>query len=294
VQHWRNSITLWEHALAVTRGSYRAHANLGATLFDQRRFRDAVPQLRAAVALDARDPELHLLLGQSLLVQNQLDEAVDVLEQSVRLAPDFVPAHFKLAQALHLLGRLDEARQHYALAARLQPTHSEAQLNLGRIDLDRGEFDSARAHFQLALRFNRSDPRAHAGLGQSYLHGAQGRWKEALVHLEDAVKLKPDALEHRRDLAFALYQLGRTGDAEAEYAETLRREPDWPHQAGAVAWEQATHPEARRRSGWEAWRRAQQACQAVGFRDPGRGRPLRRGRADRPARPGAGSRRWPG
>ena len=49
IQYWRNSETLFRHALDVTSGNYLAHHNLGVALADEGRFPEAIEQYQAAL-----------------------------------------------------------------------------------------------------------------------------------------------------------------------------------------------------------------------------------------------------
>jgi protein O-mannosyl-transferase len=75
VQTWRNSETLWRHAIAVD------------------------PQLAFA----------HELLGMHLASNGRMDEAVREMRIAVELEPDSHECHFRLATLLRELGRIDEA-----------------------------------------------------------------------------------------------------------------------------------------------------------------------------------------
>jgi hypothetical protein len=52
IQYWRNSETLFRHALEVTDGNYLAHHNLGVALADEGRFPEAIQQYRAALLIE--------------------------------------------------------------------------------------------------------------------------------------------------------------------------------------------------------------------------------------------------
>jgi tetratricopeptide (TPR) repeat protein len=51
VRHWRNSVTLFEHALEVTEGNFVAYNQLGAALYYQGRYEDALTRFRRALEI---------------------------------------------------------------------------------------------------------------------------------------------------------------------------------------------------------------------------------------------------
>src|SRR6185503_15774025 len=49
IAHWKNTETLFRHALLVTQGNYLAHCDLGAALEKQNRLAEAADELRQAL-----------------------------------------------------------------------------------------------------------------------------------------------------------------------------------------------------------------------------------------------------
>src|SRR4029077_2010732 len=84
--YWRNSETLWHHALAVTQDNDVAHTNLGILLMDRREFDDALANFQSALEIRLKsaqaagshyDLSLALIqgdIGNVLAQKGQLDE----------------------------------------------------------------------------------------------------------------------------------------------------------------------------------------------------------------------------
>ena len=71
---WRDSETLFRHAIAVTDSAYM-RANLGTTLIEQGHYDEAEPEMQAAVRLDPSEPGYHQDLALILSHAGRLDEA---------------------------------------------------------------------------------------------------------------------------------------------------------------------------------------------------------------------------
>jgi len=94
--YWRDSISLWEHALAVTPDNQTAHQNLAAALWSKGKTTDARTHSRAAAIAHARttlkdypfDVPTHNDLG-VLLVQNRdVRAGIEQWEISLQIDPD--------------------------------------------------------------------------------------------------------------------------------------------------------------------------------------------------------------
>ncbi len=148
---WRDSETLWTHALACTSQNCLAHNSLGMALDSQGRSDEAMAQYQKA--LEIKPNYIHALnnLGVAFARLNRLDEAMAQYQKAVQLQPDYVEAHYNLGNALAKRGRMDEARAHYQQAVDIKPDYLKAHYNLGGVLAARGRLDEAVAHYRQAL-----------------------------------------------------------------------------------------------------------------------------------------------
>jgi tetratricopeptide (TPR) repeat protein len=131
VGYWRNSKTLFRHALAVTNDNKIVDNNLGNYLMDSGRLSEALPYLETAVRID---PEFALArnnLGIALGKMGRLPEAIAQLQIAVRLSPDAPDPHTNLGTALAQAGRLPEAATEFEAALRMDPNDPVVQCDLG-------------------------------------------------------------------------------------------------------------------------------------------------------------------
>ncbi len=106
---WRDSETLFRHALAVTRDNATANLDLGVALLRERRLDEAQPFLETAVRLCPESPKAQFDMGTLYFARNRFTDAVRSYEQGLRRMPNDPVAHFSLGIALHKTGHLDEA-----------------------------------------------------------------------------------------------------------------------------------------------------------------------------------------
>jgi len=94
--YWKNSETLWTHALDCTTGNYVAHNSLGNAL------------------------------GQ----MGRVEEAISHYQTALEIKPDYAEAHANLGSVLDQKGRVDEAEAQFQKALQIEPSNPAFQNNL--------------------------------------------------------------------------------------------------------------------------------------------------------------------
>ncbi len=87
VGHWRNTETLFAHALEVTDKNYIAHNNYGLALLEERRLKDAGHHFQQAVELYPKYLKGNYNLGISLEGRQRYDEAIAAYRQCLQIDP---------------------------------------------------------------------------------------------------------------------------------------------------------------------------------------------------------------
>jgi len=198
VAHWRDSESLWTHALAVTTGTARAHNNLANAVADKGRVDEAIAHYEEALRLRPEFAEAHNNLGNALARQDRKAEAIEHYRTALRLRPDYAMAHNGLASALDDTGHTDEAIDHYREALRLSPGFAEVHNNLGAALLGRGQIDEALSEFLAAVRLNPNN--AYVRVNAAMLLARRGHTAEAVQQLEAALQIDPENTRARRML----------------------------------------------------------------------------------------------
>ena len=160
VQHWRNSITLFQHALSVQEDNSLAHACLGAALIQQGNPVPAEKHLTRALEINPNYPEALNDLGMILSDKGMYQEAVTRFSQALSLNPKYAEAHNNLALTLTRMNRFPEAIEHYQVAISLDPLSPKALNNLGAALAQQGRLEEAKPYFL-------QGPRDSAGLRRS-------------------------------------------------------------------------------------------------------------------------------
>ena len=221
--HWRNSATLFEHAIAVTRDNAIAQNNLGVTLLDAGNLASAEGHFAEAVRLKANYPDGLGNLGVCWAGQGRLAEATELFQRSLKARPTS-SAHYNLANLLSQQGDFEQAEAHYEAALKLKPGLVEAWYNLGALQAKRGKLQAAAQDYAAALRIKPDYVVAHLSLGA--LLAGQKQLDEAIVHFQAAVQAAPDKADAHFNLAAALNAKGDFAGAVTQFGEACRLQPE--------------------------------------------------------------------
>jgi tetratricopeptide (TPR) repeat protein len=185
---WRDSISLWRRALAVTDKNYFAHNNLGQAYNDAGRYEEAAEQYAAGVALAPEWAEGHSNLGNVLVRLGRIDGALKELRIALELKyaqtegrgdPVTGEIHLGMGLALAEANRVSEAREQFEKAIALKPDHAPAHYALGRLLLYIRDYSFAVGEFREAARLAPGMIAAHTNLAAAlYLNGDHaGAWE---------------------------------------------------------------------------------------------------------------------
>jgi tetratricopeptide (TPR) repeat protein len=154
---WRDSESLWSHALACTKDNAVAHNNLGMAFMSEGKVADAIEQYQKALEIEPAYTLVHFNLGAAYGQNEDWDKAMEQYKKAIELQPDYLPARNNLADALLRTGQTDKAIQQLQEALKWSPTSTVACNNLGFIFLRTGQEQEAVAQFQRTLAIDPND-----------------------------------------------------------------------------------------------------------------------------------------
>ncbi len=223
--YWKDSETLFQHALEVTENNYLAHKALGGALLKKGQIDEAISQYQEAILLIPGYAEAHYNLGNALGRQGQIDEAISQFQEAIRLKPDYAEAYNNLGIALGRQGQIDEAIRQFREAIRLKPDYADAHNNLGTALGRQGQIDEAISQYREAIRLKPDYADAHNNLGIAL--GRKGQTDEAINQFQEAIRLKPDYADAHYNLGAALAVNGQIEEAINQFREVIRLRPDY-------------------------------------------------------------------
>ena len=165
-----------------------------------------------------------MVAAADLIRKGRLDVALPFLKEARRRAPK-APS-IPLLEGWILLGRgeIAEAGRRFQEARALDPASSEALNGGGMAAWHQGSLESARSLFLSAWRLAPEDPEPANNAASILL--AEGKEATARPLLEHVLAKHPRYVPSRINLGVTLARLGRLNEAEAQYREALRLEPE--------------------------------------------------------------------
>jgi tetratricopeptide (TPR) repeat protein len=188
--YWRNNITLFSRAVAVTENNHIALSALALGYDEIGDIPAAIEHYKKALAITPKEPQLFYNVGRLYLLQQNWPLAEQWLRDALAIDPKHVDAQINLGKVYVGMGRHDDALKTYRRAIDIAP-------------------DNAVAHYDLAVEL-----------------AEHGNVKEALPHFAEAVRLEPDVPELHYSYSVALRQTGQAEQSELaykRYAELARR-----------------------------------------------------------------------
>jgi protein O-mannosyl-transferase len=128
--YWRDSETLFRHALAVTTNNDVAENNLGIVFLRQGKVDEAITLLQAAVDLRPDNSPAHENLAKALLQKGEVANALIHYRKLLELQPDNIEVHNIVGTVLVQQGRISEAVDEWQKVLAIQPDNGNAMSNL--------------------------------------------------------------------------------------------------------------------------------------------------------------------
>ena len=299
VSYWQDSLTLYEHALSVTKNNYTMYYNYGYELEKQGIIEESILNYKEAIRIAPYYSKALSNLGGQLCKQGKLNEAVKYLERTLQINPNHAKAHNNLGVVFVRQGKYDEAIVHYQQAIKADPNNAKLYYNLGKAFQVQKKFDKAIVHFKEALRIEPGHLEAMVDLGHLMVH--KGKFDKAIPYLTEALRIRPDqvktqyslgcahagkgnhdeAIEHFREAVMldpnyapAHYTLGKVLSGKGMFAEAIRHfkealclKADWIEPMNDLAWFLATSKSSELRNTAEAIRLGERACELTKYKD---------------------------
>ena len=229
-----------------------------ATLYEKRGDKEKANQFLAqAVALQPEDVESRLNLAESLFSKGNVDEAQTYLDEVLRRKPDSLRALLLLVQIADKKGDKKRLKELYEKVYALAPDNEIVLYNLAVLEYETGNWGKSLSYFETylknhpkdleTLRFlfdlyrkekkeesafdtaralislNAGDPAPYPFVFEHL--NARNDFKQMAEIMETGIRARPESVELRQYLVFALLKLGKEEAAAAQLAQLVKLKP---------------------------------------------------------------------
>ena len=178
--YWHDTVSLFEHCLAVAPGAAALHNNLGNELFER----------------------------------GNLEESIRHHRIAVEIWPDMRKYHRNLAVGLKAQGDLFEAKRHLLIGNGLELDSAQGQIELAKVRLQQRNYENAHSHLERALEIDPTDVNAHVGMAVTYQ--LEGNSVESMRALRRGVE---DAAEPAVARVLLAQMLVERGDMDGAHTQ---------------------------------------------------------------------------
>lgn len=128
--YWRDSETLYKHALSIYPDNVLVHYNYGIILGDNKEFEKAKVEFQKTVDLKPDLPEGLFNLGKCYANLGKYDEAMEYYKKTLELKPEYAEVYCNMGKLIGHQGGFAESIPYYKKALELKPDYQEPFLRL--------------------------------------------------------------------------------------------------------------------------------------------------------------------
>ncbi len=224
--YWKNSVSLFNHALEATKNNYMAHTNLGIALAEEGKNNQAIAHYLAAIDINPHHANSHSNLGVALAAEGKNEEAIEHYLTAIKINQDHYSAHSNLGVALAAEGKNEEAIEHYLTAIKINQDYDDAHYNLANLLTKQGKIEEAIGHYRETIKINPYNANAHYNLADILVK--QGKNEDAIDHFREVVRINPSSFAALNNLGVNLERQLKYDEAIYYYQRALQIEPKNP------------------------------------------------------------------
>ncbi len=188
--YWRDSVTLFQHAIDVTKNNARMYHNLGLAYGHLEQYPQAIEAFRKSIRIDPHDPESYQNLALAYSKSGRYAESFEASRQAIALEPNSPHIYYNLGKALGQSGRDSEAISAFQKAVELKPDFAKAYSDLGIAYINTQQYPKAIEALTKALSLAPNTPEDLCNLGIAYY--LAGDKNSALKQYQILTKLDPN------------------------------------------------------------------------------------------------------
>lgn len=170
-----------------------------------------------------KDPIYQYNMGNFFLNEGNIEEAIKYFKASLTLKPDYDLALCSLGLAYSMKGDFEQSINYYKTCIRVNPSLTEAHNFLGTVYQEMGFIDQAEREYRMAIGDAKFKSRHLPFYNLAKLYITKEKLKEALVYVEEALKIYGNFTMAYNLKGNILERLNRLPEAIDSYLRALDR-----------------------------------------------------------------------
>jgi tetratricopeptide (TPR) repeat protein len=248
--YWHDSITLYQHAIAVTKNNWWAHRFLANALIEKGETREGIAQYNESLKIDPQNANTQNELAKALLDIGDVNEAIEMYQKMLPPLPKdlnglvginpaiikrkdikviidlYTEANINLAAAYLRRGDVNEAISRLREVLRINPDSITAHRNLGDIFLQKGQIEDAQDQYMAVLRIQPAYLEEFKKFADTLL--GNNKFEQAAGIYVMLIPFQPNDIETYTNLGIAFAEQGKFDQALACFNKVLSIRPDSP------------------------------------------------------------------
>jgi tetratricopeptide (TPR) repeat protein len=182
--YWKNSFTLFSHAIQITKNNAQAYTNLGMAFFAKGKIGEAIKHYEKAIQM-IPDVLPYYHRGSAYIKLHQYQRAIEDFNKAILLKPDCVAAYYNKGTAYYKINQYQLSK-----TILLKPDYVEAYNNRGLAYAQLGKFQRAIVDFNKAITLKSDFIKAYYNRGLAF--SELGQYQNAIEDFTKAINLKSD------------------------------------------------------------------------------------------------------
>ncbi|MBT7697162.1 MAG: tetratricopeptide repeat protein [Desulfobacterales bacterium] len=198
VKHWRNGISLFKHAVAVTENNWMARFCLAAAYHEKEMYEKEIYYYKEILKNNPEDYKVLLNMGNLFYCQGNYNKALLYYNKALKSNIENSKPHNNIGNVYMALDKEDKAFSHYKKALKINPQYVAAHENFGRLLLRRNNKQEAMLHF---IEVIKNDPYNAPCFNQiGVLFTEKGLYSKAKIFFSRAVEIDSGYIKARNNL----------------------------------------------------------------------------------------------
>ena len=222
---WHDSISLFEHAIEVTKNNYLAYNNRGFAYNEKSRYDLAIADFNKALDINPRYDKAYNNRGFAYVNGGRYDFAISDFNKAIEMNPNNADAYYNRGTFYsQVKGQYDLAIADYSKVLEINPTYPKAHNNRGIAYYRKGEYDLAISDYNKELEINPMNADIYNNRGNAYWQG-KGKPDLAIADYDKSIEINPKNAEVYFNKAGACENAGRKKEAIETYEVFIKYAP---------------------------------------------------------------------